>query len=402
MKRKQFGVVPLGKLLEEAPRNGYSPVSPALPTGKWVLSLSALDGRGLDLSEPKPAPANDPLVDKFFLRPGDFLISRSNTFDKVGRVGVFRGGVENCAYPDLMMKFRPDRMKVNPLYLETYLRSDAALKFIRQHATGTSGSMKKINQATVESIPIALPSMDEQLRTAELLLVWFIAVQKFERLIALKERHFKAVAHQLLTSRKRLKGRSALWRFRRADEIFESISHKGHSGEPLLSVTQEWGVIPRSALENRVTMPSGNRDAFKLVEPGSFVISLRSFQGGIEHSSYRGLVSPAYTVLRAADKIDEGFFRHYFKSVDFIKRLSVAVVGIRDGKQISFQDFCSIKLPFPLLDEQKAIASVLDEAEREINFLKQSLSAIKRQKRGLMQNLLTGRWQAPLPEQEIR
>jgi len=159
MKRRKFDIVPLGELLEGTPRNGYSPVCPELPTGKWVLGLSALDGRGLDLSEPKPAPANDPLVDKFMLRPGDFLISRSNTFDKVGRVGVFRGELENCSYPDLMMKFRPDCKKVNPLYLETYLKSEAAIKFIRQYATGTSGSMKKINQATVESIPVVVPSI---------------------------------------------------------------------------------------------------------------------------------------------------------------------------------------------------------------------------------------------------
>ena len=90
MKRTKFAIVPLGELLGATPRNGYSPVCPEVPTGKWVLGLSALDGRGLDLSMPKPAPKNDPLVDKFMLRPGDFLISRSNTFDKVGRVGVFR------------------------------------------------------------------------------------------------------------------------------------------------------------------------------------------------------------------------------------------------------------------------------------------------------------------------
>jgi type I restriction enzyme, S subunit len=82
---RAFNIVPLGELLEETPRNGYSPVCPELPTGKWVLGLSALNGHGLDLSEPKPAPANDPFVDKFVLRLGDFLISRSNTFEKVGR-----------------------------------------------------------------------------------------------------------------------------------------------------------------------------------------------------------------------------------------------------------------------------------------------------------------------------
>jgi type I restriction enzyme S subunit len=153
-------------------------------------------------------------------------------------------------------------------------------------------------------------------------------------------------------------------------------------------------------LEGRVSMPSGERDAFKLVEPGNFVISLRSFQGGLEHSNYRGLVSPAYTVLRELVEIDERFFRHYFKSADFIKRLSVAVIGIRDGKQISFQDFCSIKLPFPAVDEQKAIAAFLDEAEGEITLLRKYTVALKTQKRGLMQKLLTRQWRLPVREQK--
>ena len=148
-------------------------------------------------------------------------------------------------------------------------------------------------------------------------------------------------------------------------------------------------------LAGRVTMPSGETTSFKLVEPGNFVISLRSFQGGLEHSNYRGLVSPAYTVLRATREIDVRFFRHYFRSADFIKRLSVAVVGIRDGKQVSFQDFCSIKIPFPPVAEQQAIAAMLDEAEREIALLQDQSSAFKKQKRGLMQKLLTGQWRVP-------
>ena len=92
MKSRCFELVLLGNLLEASPQNGYSPVCPDAPTGKWVLGLAALNGHGLDLAGAKPAPVNEPLVDKFMLRPGDFLISRSNTVNKVGRIGVFQGG----------------------------------------------------------------------------------------------------------------------------------------------------------------------------------------------------------------------------------------------------------------------------------------------------------------------
>ena len=258
------------------------------------------------------------------------------------------------------------------------------------HGTGRLGT------DALKDVLVRVPSLPEQHQVASAIATWDTAIQKTEQLIAAKERHFAATSHMLLASRKRLNGFSMKWGLRRADEIFENTSRKGHLNEPLLSVTQERGVIPRGMLEGRVTMPSGETGAFKLVEPGNFVISLRSFQGGLEHSNYRGLVSPAYTVLKEVVEIDERFFRHYFKSADFIKRLSVAVIGIRDGKQISFQDFCSIKLPFPAVDEQKAIAAFLDKAEREITLLRSYTEALKTQKRGLMQKLLTGQWRVPV------
>jgi type I restriction enzyme, S subunit len=138
-------------------------------------------------------------------------------------------------------------------------------------------------------------------------------------------------------------------------------------------------------------MPTGETDSFKLVEQGDFVISLRSFQGGIEYSYYRGIVSPAYTVLKPKENINKEFFKEYFKSGDFIGHLAVAVIGIRDGKQISYNDFCFIKIPDPSIEEQTAIAKIITAANREIHIGKQTLTLLHAQKRGLMQELLTGK-----------
>lgn len=281
-----------------------------------------------------------------------------------------------------------------PEWFYNYFRHRSLKPFLTRQGAGRY----KLNKAALQELPIVLPPSREQEALNALFREWASAIQKTEQLIAAKERHFAATSHLLLTSRKRLNGFSTRWGLRRADEIFENTSRKGHINEPLLSVTQERGVIPREMLDGRVTMPSGETSAFKLVEPGNFVISLRSFQGGLEHSIYRGLVSPAYTVLKAVAEIDERFFRHYFKSADFIKSLSVAVIGIRDGKQISFQDFRPIKLPFPPVDEQKAISALIDEAESEISLLQKYSELLKIQKRGLMQRLLTGQWRLPPTE----
>ena len=78
-----------------------------------------------------------------------------------------------------------------------------------------------------------------------------------------------------------------------------------------------------------------------------------------------------------------------------MKRLSVAVVGIRDGKQISYTDFRSIKLPLPPMAEQQSLTELLDLAEQDIALCRERLEELQRQKRALMQKLLSGEWRLP-------
>lgn len=229
---------------------------------------------------------------------------------------------------------------------------------------------------------------------------WDRAIRQTSDLIAAKLRLKQGLMQQLLAGKRRgqefgepIKAGGDIpegWQRLKAGELFGNHSQKRNEGEDLLSVTQDRGVIPRSMLEGRVVMPESGTEGYKLVESGDFVISLRSFQGGLEYSQYRGLVSPAYTVLKPRLVINDAFFRHYFKSYDFIQRLAIAVIGIRDGKQISYSDFEFVRLPYPPLKEQERIAAVIDVADRDIDLLRKQREAIKEQKKGLMQKLLTG------------
>lgn len=152
-------------------------------------------------------------------------------------------------------------------------------------------------------------------------------------------------------------------------------------------------------LRGRVMSPEGSTEGYKLIKKGDFAISLHSFQGGIEYSEYQGIISPAYTVLRPSLEIHNEFYRHFFKSYLFIEKyLSIAVIGIRDGKQISIPDFMTVKIPYPPMDEQKQIASTLNTVRQEIDLLKKQADAFRKQKRGLMQKLLTGQWRVKIKE----
>ena len=147
----------------------------------------------------------------------------------------------------------------------------------------------------------------------------------------------------------RFKEFSGDWETQKAKELFESISDKNHNGDlEVLSATQDRGVIPRSELNIDIKYEQNNLTSYKKVKESDFIISLRSFQGGIEHSHYTGLVSPAYTVFNFKNNIDSNhrFFAEIFKTQNFINRLNTLTYGIRDGKAISFKDFSDVKLSF--------------------------------------------------------
>ena len=167
-----------------------------------------------------------------------------------------------------------------------------------------------------------------------------------------------------------------------AKDIFRNCTNKNHNGEfEVLSATQERGVIPRSDIDIDIKYAEENVGAYKKVDIGDFIISLRSFQGGIEYSKYEGVVSPAYTVLKAIKPISDGFYQSYFKSPDFITRLSGAVYGIRDGKQIGFSDFGELTLHYPPIEEQKKIAEILSICDRVIELKKKLVEELQQLKK---------------------
>jgi type I restriction enzyme S subunit len=265
------------------------------------------------------------------------------------------------------------------------------LEFRNLNRLSESSAQPGLSVEKLVRIKLDFPPIPEQRAIADCLSTWDEAIQTAEELIRQKELQKKWLMQQLLTGKKRLKGFSEKFEFKSAGEVFISFSKKGFKTEVLLSATQDRGMIPRDQLEGRVTMPTSGTEGFKLVEKSDFVISLRSFQGGLEYSEYRGLVSPAYTVLKPKAEIDFNFYKQYFKSKNFISRLATAVIGIRDGKQISYNDFCVVRIPSPSLQEQKAIASILSESDRELDLLRNRLEKIREQKKGLMQVLLTGK-----------
>ncbi len=154
---------PLGALVTDGPKNGYSPKGVEHETRVKSLTLTAttsgrFDGRYFKYIDEEIPPTSD-----LWLRDGDVLIQRGNTIDYVGVAAVYRGPDTTFIYPDLMMKIRLSE-QMDLAFVHMAINGPVARAFIMSRASGTSGSMPKINQTTVNAIPIPIAPLKEQRR----------------------------------------------------------------------------------------------------------------------------------------------------------------------------------------------------------------------------------------------
>jgi type I restriction enzyme, S subunit len=184
------------------------------------------------------------------------------------------------------------------------------------------------------------------------------------------------------------------WDSIKMKHLFQDVSIKKKSNEELLSITQDQGVVPRTWVENRMVMPSGALESFKYINKGDFAISLRSFEGGLEYCHHDGIISPAYTVLKAKRNFESKFYKYLFKSFSFISELQTSVVGIRQGKNISFEELSYSYLPIPPLPEQTVIAAFLDRKtaliDQAIDIKRRQIELLKERRQILIHKAVTG------------
>ncbi len=155
----------IGDALRSPPRNGWSARCDNTDGGTPVLSLSAVTGFRYRATEFKRTSMHVAPDAHFWLRPGDLLMTRSNTPELVGHAAIYDGSPFPCIYPDLMMRLELRDSEVNRRFVWYWLQSPAARRFVALNAKGTSPTMKKISQGTVMNIPFPTGiSIKEQCR----------------------------------------------------------------------------------------------------------------------------------------------------------------------------------------------------------------------------------------------
>ena len=187
----------------------------------------------------------------------------------------------------------------------------------------------------------------------------------------------------------RFKEYSDTWEQRKAKNLFVSTADKGHHELPVLSATQDRGMIRRDENSINIYHDKKNEEGYKRVLPGQFVIHLRSFQGGFAHSAIEGITSPAYTVFGFSEpeKHNPNYWKYVFTSKEFIRRLETVTYGIRDGRSISYDEFLTMDFVYPTQDEQTEIANYLDTLDHLITLHQRKYEKLHNIKKSMLEKM---------------
>ena len=176
----------------------------------------------------------------------------------------------------------------------------------------------------------------------------------------------------------------------KAEELFQNITDKNHPDETVLTIIQGKGTLPREQAGRNIHYDDASLSNYKKVEQGDFIIHLRSFEGGLEMANEAGIVSPAYTILRCKRPHSSLFYDAYFHTDEFINHnLSKSVEGIRDGRQISYEAFKWLGIPYCEPTEQEKISNLFAALNERIAKQRDLVESLKKYKRGLLHDVLS-------------
>lgn len=331
---------------------------------------------------------------------GDVVIT---TEAPLGNVAVIDR--EDIALAQRVIKFRGKLNILDNSYLRYYFLSPDFQKSLEQKATGSTA--KGIKGSVLHKMGIPLPPLPEQRRIAAVLGTWDRAIEQTTNLLKqLRIRH-RGLMQRLLTGKVRLPGFDEEWKHVELGDLFERVSRRNAEGNTnVLTISAQQGLVSQGRYFNK-NIASEVVTNYFLLHKGEFAYN-KSYSAGYPmgvlkrlEQYEKGIVSPLYICFRLRDNAENyaSFFVHFFEAGCLNQNISeIAQEGARNHGllNVGVSDFFGVRLVVPsTVDEQHAIARILDASLREIRQQEAKLDALREQKRGLMQCLLTGQVRVP-------
>jgi type I restriction enzyme, S subunit len=389
----EWDVFELGKLFEF--KNGINAGKESY--GQGVKFINVMEVIYNDFITPDMIPGTVQISDEqkelYLVKDGDVLFNRtSETVEEIGLSAVYNGK-EDVVFGGFVIRGRPILNAIDPFYKRYCLRSSLVRN---QIIKGGQGAVRtNIGQGDLSLVKIALPPIAEQKSIGQILCTVDLSIKKVEQLICQKELRKKWLMQELLSGRRRLNGFNGEIKLKVVGQLIKEISERNKDLQvtSVLSVTNSRGFINQSDQFDRV-VASEDATNYKIVRKGQFAYNPSRVNVGsldLLRNFDEGILSPMYVVFSSDEKkLLADFLYYHLKTQWFYGHMPMFVQGsVRDS--LSFDGLCSMKFFIPTLEEQAAIVKVLQAANKEISLLKLKAEKLREKKKGLMQQLLTGK-----------
>lgn len=365
-----------------------------LPT---YLRITDIDDDGKFITVNKTS-VNSSNSKNFHLQEGDIVFARTGA--TVGKTYLYNPNDGDLVFAGFLIRFSLDKQKIIPYFLRAYTNTTIYWNWVKiiSRRSGQPG----INAAEYCSLQVPVPPLTVQQKIVEILSVWDKAIEKQTQLIEKLELRKKGLMQQLLTGKKRLPGFSGEWKKVKLGEICERVTRKNiEDYKNVMTISAQKGFVAQTDFFNK-SVASETLESYYLVLKDEFCYN-KSYSNGYPMGAIKRLsetdkavVTSLYICFNVKSKTNTNidFLSYYFENGGLNKGLTkIANEGGRAHGLLNVtpKDFFELILNIPSFVEQTAIAQVLSASDREIEIAQQRLKLIQRQKRGLMQQLLTGK-----------
>lgn len=401
----EWKLIPIRAIFEERNEKNTGP--------KTDHILSVTRDRGVIPYDEKGAIGNNKSedIERYKLvYENDLVINKMNVV--IGSLGLSK---YFGALSQVYIVLRPKTKSFNIRYYAYLFHNEPFYKSLIRYCTGIMELRESLNKEQFKQLYLPFPTFEEQTLIANFL---DMKTAQIDDAIAIKEQQIS-----LLKERKQIIIQQAVtqgldpnvpmkdsgvdwigkvpahWEVRRSKFVFTQRKERAWKDDVQLSATQAYGVIPQDQYEEltgkRVVKIQFHLDKRKHVEKDDFVISMRSFQGGLERAWSQGCIRSSYVVLRALDEIDPSFYGYLLKLPSYIAALQQTASFIRDGQDLNFDNFSKVDLFIPPIEEQKEIANYVSafmkSSDEGIELLFAQIEKLKEYKTSLINSAVTGK-----------
>jgi type I restriction enzyme S subunit len=332
------------------------------------------------------------------IKDGDILFAGSGeTIEDIGKSVAYIGNEKAFAGGDVIIL--STNKDIEPECLSYALETDFVRKQKRRFGQGQQ--VVHIYPSDLAKIKVLLPPLPEQKAIAQVLSTWDKAIETTQKLIDQKELRKKWLMQVLLTGEKRLNGYSEDWKQFTMNDVFKRITRKNiERNTNVVTISAQRGFIKQTDFFNK-TVASETLDNYFLVVKGEFCYN-KSYSNGYAWGATKRLkdfdkavVTTLYICFGLKNENHFADFFEYFFEANLLDK-GLTQIAHEGGRahgllNVTPDDFFSLKITIPAFEEQIAIAQVLSIADNEIKLFKNKLDKLKEQKKGLMQQLLTGK-----------